>query len=76
MARNEEGSKLTPPKSPKKNSHDESRTRKKNTTFSGQFEGQSGNQTPISASNALGSFCSVKLNHENYLSWKSMVFLV
>ena len=26
--------------------------------------------------NALGSYCSVKLNHENYLLWKNMVLPV
>ena len=28
------------------------------------------------SSNALGSYCTVKLNHENYVLWKSMDMLV
>ncbi|KAI9198055.1 hypothetical protein LWI28_009229 [Acer negundo] len=36
-----------------------------------------GNQKMTShAGNPLGSYCSVKLNHENYLLWKNLVLLV
>ncbi|TXG48992.1 hypothetical protein EZV62_024867 [Acer yangbiense] len=41
----------------------------------GLTEGQSGSK-PQNPGNALGSYCSVKLNHENYLLWKSMVMHV
>ncbi|KAK0599392.1 hypothetical protein LWI29_004859 [Acer saccharum] len=54
----------------------ESRVRESRTTSHSELKGQSRSKNQTNPGNALGSFCSVKLNHENYLLWKSMVLLV
>jgi hypothetical protein len=47
-----------------------------NSDVSGDVQGENTSKPLTLAGNPLGSFCSMKLNHDNFLLWKNMVLPV
>ncbi|EEF37690.1 conserved hypothetical protein [Ricinus communis] len=51
-------------------------TREKDNAMEKIINATEANKSFSSSENPLGSYCAIKLNHENYLLWKNMVLLV